>query len=139
MRKIVIVISLIILVFALSGCNKGIKMHKSKILNDQGLPKMVHQIDKDARGGDIIIFTEEMKYPGMLQYEKAKYDFLATDPPKTVADYFIAKLDKSTLKKIQARQDEDSKWIVTWGKYSIDVIPYGGGGSLLRYKRLFDE
>lgn len=139
MKKIIIIVSLLVLAFSLSGCEKETKIHQTDIRNEQGLPKLVPQVGEDARGIDTITITEEMRYPDMKQYETAKYDFLVSDPPETVADWFIANMEKSTLKINQATKPENTKWIVTWGDYSVDIIPYGGGGSLLRYKRLFKD
>jgi hypothetical protein len=134
MRKIAAVISLLILLAAFSGCNKDVKMHQSKIKNEQGLPKLVHQIDKDARGRAVIDITEDLKYPDMIQYQDAVYDFISGDPPPVVADWFMANLDGAMMKKNQAQQDEDSKWIIHYKKYIIDIVYYSGSGSLIRYK-----
>lgn len=134
MRKISIIITLLILLVAFSGCNKEKIMHESKIKNEQGLPKMVHQIDKDARGRDIIDITEDMKYPGMTPYQGAKYEFTSGDSPQAVAEWFVANLDGATMKKNQAQAEENSKWIINYKKNIIDIVYYSSSGSLIRYK-----
>ena len=139
MQKTIIIVSLLIFVFSMSGCDKGVKIHQTKIRNEQGLPKMVPQIGEDAPRIDIITLTEEMRYPGMTNYEGAKYDFISGDPPETVANWFEANLDKSILKKNQASREKDSKWIIFWGDFSIDVLAYDSSGSLIRYKRLLKK
>ncbi len=125
---------MLILLTAFSGCNKDVKMHQSKIKNEQGLPKMVHQVDETARGRSIIDITEDMKYPGMTPYQGAKYEYLSGDSPQDVADWFVANLDGATMKKNQASAEDNSKWIIKYKKNIIDIVYYSGSGALIRYK-----
>lgn len=139
MRKLAIIICLFIFVVAFSGCSKGQKMHQSKIKNEQGLPKLVHQIDEHARGKAIMDITEDIQYPGMLQYQDAEYDFTSGDAPETVVNWFTANLNGATMKKYQGQQEKDSQWIVKYKKFIIDVFYYSGSGTLIRYKYDIEE
>ncbi len=66
-------------------------MHKAKT-NPQGLALPQEQMDKDTRGKDIINLTDEIRYPGMVSYQNAKYEFTSEDSPQKVAEWFMANL-----------------------------------------------
>jgi len=74
-------------------------------------------------------------YPGSAPFEGAKYDYLTSDPPEKVADWFKQTLPEATVEQKTSSAPSDSKWIVTYKNYIIDiVVGPGGTESLIRYK-----
>lgn len=136
MRKNIIYLTVCFMAIILvSGCGGKSKMHQTKDRNPHGLANMHHQIDYETeRGRAVIELTEDMKYPGIEPYEGAKYDFISGDPPQTVADWYSGALEGSRVKKQIGKQGGASKWVIKQDKLIIDIMPYGGSGSLIRYK-----
>jgi hypothetical protein len=130
-----ILLCIFVLTLFVSGCGGKQMMHQSKILNDQKLPKMVPQIDENARGKKVIDITEEISYPGMKSYEGALYEFLSTDPPDKVAQYFADKLAGSKMEKATLDPEEDSFWTITFKDLIIRLYYYNGNQTIIKYKK----
>lgn len=130
-----ILVILIILALSISGCGGQQKMHKSKILNEKGLPKMVPQIDENARGKSVITITEEITYPGMKSYEGLVYEYLSADPPDKVAQYFADKLPGSTMEKATQDVETDSFWTITYNDLIIRLYYVNGNQTIIKYKK----
>lgn len=136
MKRISIFLMVIfVLMLIIPGCGGGSKMHQSKILNDQRLPKMVPQIDKDARGKSIITITEELTYPGMKSYEGQVYEFLSGDSPDKVAQYYADKLPGSVMAKSTSDVETDSFWTITYKDLIIRLYYYGGNQTIIKFKK----
>ena len=137
MRKTIIILLIITIVLAIvSGCGSGSGMHQTKLKTRGGLARQVPQVDDYSKGQSLIVFTEEMKYPGMTPYEDSKYDFVSADPPEKVARWFEANLKDSTVNRRTGQRAEDVKFEITWEQYIIDVVAGpNGSDSLIRYKR----
>jgi hypothetical protein len=136
MKKIsFILVCIFVTALIISGCGGGQKMHQSKILNEKGLPKMVPQIDENARGKSIITITEELTYPGMKSYEGMTYEYLSADSPDKVAQYFADKLPGSTMEKAIQEPESDSFWTITYKDLIIRLYYYGGNQTIIKYKK----
>ena len=130
MKNLIYILIAVMIVTLAIGCSKKSKKMFGAQKNEHGLAMPQRQIDKEIRGKDIINITDAMKYPGMEQYSNAKYDYTSEDPPEKVAEWFLANLKGSTDRK----QGDGSELIIIYKETIINIIPYGDGGSLLRYK-----
>ena len=112
------------------GCGKDKKKMGSAPRNEHGLALPQTQIDSSIKGKDTITISEEMRYPGMVQYDNAKYEFTSEDTPETIGEWFLSNL-KGSFKN---NKGDGSEWIIIYNDVIINIVPFGSGGSLLRYK-----
>lgn len=128
MKKLIYILIAVMVITSFCSCgNKGAKMHKAKT-NPQGLALPQEQMDKDTRGKDIINLTDEIRYPGMVSYQNAKYEFTSDDSPQKVAEWFMANLKGASDNK------NGDEWVVNYKNVIINIVPYANDGSLIRYK-----
>ena len=128
MKKLIYILIAVLVITSFCSCGKkDEEMHKAKS-NPQGLAMPQEQIDKDTRGKDMINLTDEIRYPGMVSYQNAKYEFISEDSPQKVTEWFMANLKGASDNK------RDVDWTVRYQNVIIDIIPYGSDGTLLRYK-----
>ena len=136
MRKLVLfIIGISILTMLVAGCgSKSGKMNQARKKNPQGLAMQGPQINEGEGGRAIFEITEEMTYPGMEAYEGAKYEFITADAPEKVAEWFGEALKGSSTAKKTGKRGGNTKYTIKQNKFIINLIPYGGSGTLIRYK-----
>jgi hypothetical protein len=129
-----VLIFLFVVAIICSGCGKGGDMHKSKNLNDQGLPKQGPQVGDTEIGKAVITITPELTYPGMTNYEGQTYEFLSKDDPQKVADWYQANLAGSTMQKSSSDVETDSFWTVNYKDLTIRIYYINGSESIIKFK-----
>ena len=135
MRKIyVYLIVSFIIASVLSGCGGKRTMFEPKKKNAQGLAIMDHPDITSQSGTSLMDITEDIKYPGIKPYEGSSFEFISGDSPQKVAEWYNGKFEGSTIAKRTGKRSGNTKWLITQDRWIIDIIPYGGSGSLIRYK-----
>lgn len=131
MRNLVYFLIVIMVLTLLYGCGKKTPKMHSAPKNKHGLTlPQGNQTNKGVEGKDTMIIIDEVRYPGMVQYDTAKYDFTSEDSPETIGEWFLANLKGS----FEKNKGDGTEWIIIYKDTIINIVPYAGTGSLLRYK-----
>jgi len=90
--------------------------------------------------GKPIIDLTGIVYPGSKPFDNAQYDYMSSDTPDKVAEWFRQNLPDATVDKPGADTLSDALWVVNYKDYIIEIIVGPNQtDTLVRYKKKLDN